>query len=1221
MLRFVFGASGAGKSYFLRQEIIDRSIKEPQRNFLLVVPDQFTMQTQLDIVKQHQDHGIMNIDVVSFSRLSHRIFEEVGESHDKVLDDMGKSLVLRHVAEDIRDKLPVIGGSMHKMGYIDEVKSTISEFMQYSIEPGMLDEIIGACEGKGALRSKLLDLQLLYDEFKKYIKGNYIASEELLEVLCKALPSSRLIRNSVIAFDGFTGFTPVQYRVISGLLTYASEVIFSFTIGQEDNPYNYDRNAEQELFLLTKKTVHDLLLLEYDNEKKSGTVEVPDFERWADYRNAHCNDVLLRGNEYGRHIHNPELAFLEKRLFRYGNAQYSGDTEKIGILEADTVTEEVQLVFSRIRSLIRHDTSLHYRDFAIVCGSLERYETAIAQEADKYGIPVYLDQTGKLKLNPLVEAVRSALLTVNSHYSFEAVFHYLRSGLSPITDNEADKLENYVRALGIRGNKRWESAFDKIPKRIVRKLDVSKLKDSEDDILEQAKKNYLEDMNILRDKVVSSLAPLFNADGKTVLDYSKALYDFLTGINAQQRIAEYERSFHEQGDELRAKEYGVIFRKVIALLDQVSALMGDEKLTWKEYADILDVGFGDIEIGTIPQSVDRIVVGDIERTRLNEVNTLFFLGVNDDLIPKSTGTGGIISDIERQYLSETVTDIELAPTPRQQMYIQRLYLYMNLTKPSDRLFLSYVHIDPDGKSIRPAYLAGKIRSMFPEVRSERYDGSADGEIIQTAQNGMDYISAHIQNYSRGYLAPDEEESFRALFRALSEVGDAALEKEDEAKHGKDIDVKRDGDTNAATNSGYRDRLYRMVQAAGCGYEHKPLSEAVAAMLYGNFLVNSVSRLEKFAGCSYSHFLQYGLGINEREEFSFDHSDLGTVFHGALETFSRKLEEENLTWESFDKEQAERIMDEALREFASDYNGNILESSKRSEYFMQRIKRILLRSVDTLQYQLSKGSFMPKSMETSFDVAGEIDAINVTLSEDERGRILKKMRLTGSIDRIDTYEDADHVYLKIIDFKSGDKKFELCSLYYGLQLQLVMYMNVARGMAAAQNKGKEVIPAAILYYHLTDPVLDGGDVPADGTDEDINALVRRKLKTRGLIQKDRGIIDLLDREAGANSDVIPVKFTTKGEFDKRGSDVMTADDFEEVSDYVRHLIRKNGKSIIEGDIAVNPYSQGNKNACEYCSFKSVCGFDKSIPGYEMRELENKNNDEVMDLIRNELRKES
>ena len=237
MLRFIFGASGSGKSRNVYDEVIRRSIGESDKNFLIVVPDQFTMQTQMDIVKLHPRNGIMNIDVLSFSRLSHRIFEEVGETHEGILDDIGKSLVLRHVAENMTGELPVIGGNMHKMGYIDEVKSTISEFMQYRIEPEMLDKLLDASEKKGALKAKLSDLQKLYAGFKEYIKGSYIAQEETMEVLCRALYKSNLIKGSVIVFDGFTGFTPIQYQVIGVLLSLANEVIFTCTIGQGENPY------------------------------------------------------------------------------------------------------------------------------------------------------------------------------------------------------------------------------------------------------------------------------------------------------------------------------------------------------------------------------------------------------------------------------------------------------------------------------------------------------------------------------------------------------------------------------------------------------------------------------------------------------------------------------------------------------------------------------------------------------------------------------------------------------------------------------------------------------------------------------------------------------------------------------------------------------------------------------------------------------------------------
>ncbi|MCR5772220.1 MAG: PD-(D/E)XK nuclease family protein [Butyrivibrio sp.] len=1178
MLRFVFGASGSGKSYYLRQEMIERSVREPDRNFLIVVPDQFTMQTQLDTVKQHPRNGIMNIDVLSFSRLSHRIFEEVGESREKVLDDMGKSLVLRHVAETMSDELTVIGANMHKMGYIDEVKSTISEFMQYRIEPEDLDRLLEVSSGKGVLRAKLQDLQTLYKGFKTYISDKFIAQEETMDILCRALPKSRLIPGSVIVFDGFTGFTPIQYQVIGELLSLADEVIFSFSLGEGDNPYIYDKSAEQELFLLSKKTVHDILRLEYENEKNQNPGLVPDFNTWAEYRNGHSGDVFIQKSDSSRHSANPELSFLEQHLFRYGNASYEGMVRKITFMDAIDVKGEVRMVLSKLKELIREHAELHYRDFAIVCGSLERYGDVIADAAEEFDIPIYLDQTGNIKLNPFIEFIRSALLTVSTGYSYDSLFHFLRSGIPDFKDEETDSLENYVRALGIRGRKNWENEFTKIPGTVRKRLE--KIEEGE-----KLAAEYLEQINGYRKRVQALLEPLFNAEGREVRALSEAVYEMITVNDTRSKLSDYEQLFHEAGDEIRAKEYAVIYDKVMEVLSQITTLMGDEKLSVSEYLDILEVGFGDIEIGTIPQSVDRVVVGDIERTRLNEVRNLFFLGVNDDLIPKGTGTGGIISDIERQFLIDSATDIEMAPTPRQQMYIQRLYLYMNLTKPSQNLYLTYSHLTPDGSSIRPAYIICKISTLFPGVQTISAEKTGIHQLLQTSDVALSYVSENIRRYSEGYMDEDTAEDFKALYRALLEQG------EDK-----------------------RNSLKRMLEAAGMNYSAKPLTEAVATMLYGNVLVNSVSRLEKFAQCAYAHFLRYGLGLKEREEFSFEASDLGNVFHGVLETFSHNLEKENLTWTTFSKEQGERILDESFDSFVNEYESNILSESSRNLSARNRIRRILGKSVDTLQYQLQKGSFMPKYMETGFDEVGDIDAINVNLTEDERGRILKKMKLTGRIDRMDTCEDADHVYIKVIDFKSGDKKFDLCALYYGLQLQLVMYMNVARDMEKKSSRGKDIIPAALLYYHLSDPVLEGESLPEDANADIVNEMVRKSLRPRGVILEDKAVVDLLDHELGSESDVIKVKINKGGDFSKSGSDVMPADDFDEVSKYVNKLVKQNGRRIVDGDIEVNPYAMGDRSACDYCSFRSICGFDDSVPGYCKRELKKLDNDEIMENIR-------
>lgn len=255
-LRFYFGAYDEEKSIALYEEIIGMASENPNINYLILVPDQFTMQTQKQLVNMHPDGGIINIDVLSFGRLNHRIMEEVGKRDIPVLDDTGKSLVLQKVAGDLKENLPVLGGQLHRQGYIHEVKSAISEFMQYGIGVKDIDQLVEYAQNRGALALKLKDLGTMYKGFTEYIQGHFITTEETLDVLCRSLEKSKLIANSVIVLDGFTGFTPIQNRLIQELMRLSLETIVSLTMGEKEDPYTV--KGEQELFYLSKKTVSDL---------------------------------------------------------------------------------------------------------------------------------------------------------------------------------------------------------------------------------------------------------------------------------------------------------------------------------------------------------------------------------------------------------------------------------------------------------------------------------------------------------------------------------------------------------------------------------------------------------------------------------------------------------------------------------------------------------------------------------------------------------------------------------------------------------------------------------------------------------------------------------------------------------------------------------------------------------------------------------------------------
>ena len=1124
-LRFCFGPSGSGKSHRIYEEIMQRAAEEPGRNFLIIVPDQFTMQTQKDLVMRSDRDGILNIDVLSFGRLSHRILEEVGTKEMPVLDDTGKSLVLQKVAADLKEQLPAMGSLLHKQGYIHEVKSAISEFMQYGISTQDMDKLITSAQKRGALAMKLKDLKTLYRGFQDYIRDHFITTEETLDVLRRSLSKSKILKGSVVVFDGFTGFTPIQNRLIQELMRVCAETIVTVTIGVGEDPYKMD--GEQKLFHLSKKTVADL-------EKLAAEAEVERGE-----------DLFVKGGP-NRFAKAPALHYLEQNLFRYQYEPYAGEQQEIHMFEALSPREEVHQTALYIRHLIR-EQGMTYRDIAVVIGDLEGYASYVETEFGQLEIPCFLDRTRGIVLNPMIEYIKSALQLYIKDFSYDTVFHFLRSGMADISREEIDELENYVIRTGARGYRTYSRLFTRRTEEMQGNAEGS----------EQAEEKTMERLNRIRQQFMDAVEILHMGSQEKAGDYVSHLYDFLEQNQVQQKLLNYQQQFEKEGDLSRAREYAQIYRLVMDLLDQVYELLGEEEISRQEFADILEAGFGEITVGTIPQKVDRIVVGDMERTRLKQVKVLFFLGVNDGNIPKNASKGGIISDMDREFLIESGT--EMAPSPRQQMYIQRLYLYLNMTKPSEQLYLSYAKVNSEGKGIRPSYLIDTVRKLFPAMSVEYPQNRSRLEQIEGRQEGARYLAEELREYVEGTLPEEERQDFYLMYRAYE--ADAV---------GRDL----------------------LTRAAFRRYRESGLSRIVARALYGQQLENSVSRLETYAACACRHFLQYGLSLQEREEFGFEASDMGTVYHAVLENFAGKLAESNLTWWDFTEDFAAKAVKESVEAYAATYGETVLYSSARNEYAITRMSRILTRTVLTLQKHLKQGSFQPDDYELSFRFAEDLDSIHVDLSEDE------KMHLQGRIDRIDVSEDAEHVYVKVIDYKSGNRKFDLAALYYGLQLQLVVYMNAAMEMESRKHPDKEIVPAALLYYHIDDPTIE---TPVELTDEQINEQILAKLRMNGVVNSDPEVVERLDRYMQDKSVVIPVEKKKDGSFSAR-SGVLSREEMQLISSYVDAKIRSIGREILDGKIAANPYEKGNEEACTYCAYKKVCGFDGSIPGYEKRQLE-------------------
>lgn len=1101
-LQFIFGPSGSGKSYHLYRHIIEESIRHPDQNYIVLVPEQFTMQTQKDLVDMHPRHGIMNIDILSFGRLAYRVFEETGSEMLPVLDDEGKNLILRKIAGDYENELCVLKGNMKKLGYISEVKSVISEFTQYDIGEDELDQVMESIGSDSRLYYKLKDIRVLYRGFTEYLRKRYITKEDLLDVLSRLVVKSRILKNSTVVMDGFTGFTPVQNRLVLELMVHCRKVMVTVTMDERENPYAY--RHPYQLFALSKHMVTTLVGLARDNR-----IDIED-------------PVCKYEDPPYRFRENAALAFLEHSLFRYGADVFEKEQDAIGIHVARNPREEALAAAGEIRRMVRAE-GMRYREIGVIVSDMDVYGDYLKRAFEVYDIPVFMDHKRNILLNSFVEYIRSLLNMAEQNLTYESVFRFLRTGMAGFSCDEVDELENYVLGFGIRGYKRWQEKW-------VRPLRGMKAEE-------------LERMNHFRVALVEKIDPLMfvlKQRKKTVKDITAAVYEFMVREDLQIRLKRQEEEFQAAGELALAKEYAQVYRIVVELFDKFVELLGDEKVGLSEYCKLLDAGLEEARVGVIPPSLDQVVAGDVERTRLKDIRALFFLGANDTWLPGSLLRTGLLSERDREHFLKE--KLALAPGGKERAYIQKFYLYSNLTKPSQKLEVYYSKVSSEGKSMRPSYLIQELRRRYPliSVRDEEEKPLAGREL--TEELGLDDLIGRLR----------ERDGVDAVFLELYSW------------------YKRD--------EKWKEKVESLLAA---GYYRRPmdgLSREAARRLYGEDFENSITRMEKFSACAFAHFLAYGLNLRERQQYEFQALDLGNICHSALERYSKKVDREGCGWTEISEEMRKQYIEESVEEAVTAYGSSVLYSSARDEYMIVRMKRMLVRTVWALTKQLEAGDFRPSAFELRF--------------------------ANGKIDRIDTCQEDDRVYVKIVDYKTGSRAFDVVSLYHGLQLQLMVYMDAAVRLEESQHPGKEIIPAGVFYYRIQDPLVEKTE---EGGEEE---LILKELKPDGIINRKEEVLEHLDHQKAGESLVIPVRYNKDGSLAKGSKSAVSEEEFQLMMRHAARKVVETRQKIMEGRTEAAPYRRGQETGCDYCPYRHVCGFDVKIPGYEYREIGKMSRGEAM-----------
>ena len=776
-ITFITGPAHAGKTTYIYRKIAADAKKEPDRNFFVIVPEQYTLSTQKKLTSL-SGGAILNIDVLSFARLTHRIFEELGLGRETVLEDTGKNLLLRKVINEHDDELKVLKGDIKRMGYVDEIKSLLTELDQYRISADELENMAEEADTV-LLSAKLKDMALIKRAFDEKCEGGYITSEQILEKLATVAAESEKLNGAVFVFDGFTGFTPVQMYFLKHLLPVAGDIFVTLTIDDAASLKGMKVSdiPENDLFLITEKCYVGLKNLAV----RTGQQVNADIE---------IRDGQIIGST------SKDIRFLGDTIYRPGKNRFDGKAENIHIRRFKAPVDELNFVVAEIKRLVR-TRGFRYRDFAVICGE-ETYFTLAHRVFTQYDVPVFVDEKKSTSAVPIVAFLKSVFSVTDKNFAIDAVMDLLRTSLTPVGDAECDRLENYLYAKGIKARWKWERSWDDEEMNGIRKL-----------------------LNSALGKLPRSTSGREKSADMTAGEITGILYSVMESLGVADRIYESIAQFEAEENLAKASEYEKCYQAVMDILDKIYEFLGDEKMDLTEYTEILSAGLDRLTLGVIPLGSDYVTVGDIERSRLSDIKVLFITGAAEGNIPHTSTNGGILSQIERQSINDAnlraeTTDREQLPTDRERALSGRFYIMDAICKPSDELYFSYAGVDSEGKSHRRSYLLDLIERKFEGLKE--VCETDDLSLIESVASCKKYV---YEGLSVPEECGDNPQWKGALSALISMAGAVEVLRDDLVRVFRETNVSRLGAEQAENL--YGKVLYGSVSNletfAGCAYSY------------------------------------------------------------------------------------------------------------------------------------------------------------------------------------------------------------------------------------------------------------------------------------------------------------------------------------------------------------------------------------------------------------------
>lgn len=676
-------------------------------------------------------------------------------------------------------------------------------------------------------------------------------------------------------------------------------------------------------------------------------------------------------------------------------------------------------------------------------------------------------------------------------------------------------------------------------------------------------------LNELRRMIVTPIRKLQEKARKdnSFINLTKILYEFLEEMKIEEVITSKIEKLEEKGFIEIANEYESSFKVLIELFDEIVLVFGEEKTNFDKYMSILKIGLKNTGLGKIPATQDQVIVGDVSRSRSHKVRAVFIIGINDGEFPSIYKDEGFFNDKDREYLK--AQGFDLANGSLENLYAENFNIYKAFTIAEEKLFLSYASSDNEGRTLRPSILITKLKKIYPKLKETSDIITQEKEII-TTNNTFDNLIEKLNAYQEG--------------KGIEDIW---------------FDVLKYYENNPL----WKGRLQKSLE--GIKYTNVPekIKPEFIKKLYGETLHTTISRLERYRSCPFSFYLEYGLKLKEKKSLKLQAIDTGSFMHEVIDEFFEEIAYKKISIKELEKEEIEKIVKQIIEEKLNLKANYIFKSIPKFMVLTNRLCRLVTLSIVYIVQGLQTTDFEVVGNEIEFKNGKEYKPIEITT---ENGR---KVEITGKIDRIDLAKDETGKYIRIIDYKSSAKDINLNEVLAGLQLQLITYLD-------AVCVEKDVIPAGVLYFGLTEPKLDKVKNAKNITDEEVEQKIREHFRMNGLVLAEMNVINMMDNNLkdGEKSTTIPVKLKKDGSMDKT-SKVVSRKEFEILQKYVKKTLGDISKEILDGNIDIKPYYnvKNKRKPCEYCAYGSICNFKKGFYGNDYNYIDNLEKDYILECM--------